>query len=1088
MKLFLTALLSAAALILPASEIKYQVESMIMEGYYHGGFLRGTEKNPNAVSNIPAKKNSWNEIKTFHIHNKVSALSDGVLNYGTGCVKTYGCSGHHKRITFVLDLEKTQYVDQAALFSDIAYRSENIEYSCGTEDKDGSIIWSKPEKFVPEFDLKSKNRIFPIYLPVKKEIRKLKIVCANFTPICLIVFELKLHAAAPSQIVIPDQAYAAEDFAAKELQLHLTKAGYENISILPEKYANAGCFTFYIGRAGAKKLDNMPKLAPGGFILKSIDNGIVFAGNDTSKPRFEDNAASAYAVYEFLEREFNARWPYPGDDGIVINKGVKKNFAKYDVKWETPFSFRVRSSMFLRSAKEWYFRAMRPTGSNRQYVDDIGHAFTKWHKQYGTTHPDWFARPSDEVPDKVVRLTAMCVSNEGFQDELVARWLKAREKNPGVDFFINCLENDTEGNCKCSKCMSWNGKERHWSFYPTMMDTSNRYAKFYRAVYDKAAKYDPSVITLGYAYANYPFAPTNVKLHPNNLILVVNPSDHIPFPYTPRHRKEMKAWAEGWKKSGAGIAYRPNIFNGYVMPENTVRDFYDEITAFIPVSKAIMIDGPNDSFATAGPQCYVAARIAVHPKAKLEDLLNEYYNCFGAAAPAVKEYWEYWEKYTYDNAEKFYDIPKKYNYGTFKAFFGFNYAWYAHRLFPQEVFEPAFKILEKAEKLAANSPEDLKRVRFLKQGLENARLTSKTCEIFVDEKYTNEQRMNALQKVRSFRKTLPPYTYSKFIAESAHNEKRVWSFSDFDPDSMIQLPLVWKLKLDPKNVGDKEKFHLQDISQWMDVKTDRSLENNGHTETEFSYFALDFTIPEKFKGKRTELSLGAVDESCRVWVNGQYVGSYNYDAAINPESYKNPLLFDITRFLKPGTNRVVVKVINYIGHGGLWKISRLQFYEPDSLHKVQKNFRRHQEKLEIITLGLNKTAFFVDEKKDGTSTVKIIGGPGIMHSRYTYYPLQFNNIANRNFKFTVEAKLDRKFGKGEQCVYIAQYDKKNQLVGKIVRLFIPPNKEWGFYSAIQPMHPEAVSAKLVLDVRLTDARDAGYYRQFIIEEINNGIQ
>ncbi|MBR7130527.1 MAG: DUF4838 domain-containing protein [Lentisphaeria bacterium] len=1088
MKLFFTLLLSAAALILPAAEIKYQVESMKMEGYYHGGFLRGTEKNPNAVSNIPAKKNSWNEIKSFHIHNNASALSDGVLNYGKGCVKTYGCSGHHKRITFVLDIGKNQYVDQAAVFTDIAYRSESIEYSCGIEDKDGKIIWSKPEKFIPKFDLKSKNRIFPLSLPVKKEIRKLKIVCANFKPICLIVFELKLHDSSPLQIVTPDQAYPAETFAAKELQLHLAKAGYGQISILPENHANAGCFTFYIGRAGAKKLDTMPKLSPGGFILRSIDNGIVFAGNDTSKPKFEDNAASAYAVYEFLEREFNARWPYPGNDGIVIHKGVKKNFAKHDFKWETPFSFRVRSSMFLRSAKEWYFRAMRPTRSNRQYVDDIGHAFTKWHRQYGTTHPDWFARPSDKVPDKVVRLTAMCVSNEGFQNELVARWLKAREKNPGVDFFINCLENDTEGNCKCSKCMSWNGKQRTWSFYPTMMDTSNRYAKFYRSVYDKAAKYDPSVVTLGYAYANYPFAPTDVKLHPNNLILVVTPSDHIPYPYTPRHRKEMKAWAEGWKKSGASIAYRPNIFNGYVMPENTVRDFYDEITSFIPVSKAIMIDGPNDSFATAGPQCYVAARIAVNPKAKLEDLLNEYYNCFGAAAPAIKEYWEYWEKYTCDNAEKFYDIPKKYNYGTFKAFFGFNYAWYAHRLFPQEVFAPAFKILAKAEKLAANSPEDLKRVQFLKKGLENAKLTAKTCEIFVEEKYSKADRMKALNDIRRLRKTLPPYTYSKFIAESAYNEKKVWSFSDFDPDTMIRLPLVWKLKLDPKNIGEKEKFQLQDISKWQDVKTDRSLENSGHTETEFSWFGLDFTIPDKFKGKRTELALGGVDESCRVWVNGQYVGSYNYDAAINPDSYKNPLLFDITRFLKPGNNRVIVKVINYIGHGGLWKPSRLQFYEPDSVYKIKKGFRRHQEKLETIILGLGKTAFLVDEKPDGTSTLKIIGGPGIMHSRYSYYHFKLKNLANRHFKFTVEAKLDRKFGKGGASVYIAQYNNKNQWIGKINRLDIPPNKEWQSYSAIQPMHPDAVSAKLVLDVRLTDARDAGFYRNFTIEETTPGIQ
>ena len=1083
MKKLLTVLLAAAAFLLPAAEIPYDVESMMMEGFYtSNGTLRGTEKNFNAKSDIPAKQGCWNEIKAFHYHNKASALTDGHLNY-KGYVTTYGCTKHRKRLTFVLDLKKSRYVDQAVLWNNTSNQIENLEIYAGTEGKEGAIVWSEPAKFVPTFDPAIKTRIIPLYFPVKKVVRKLKIVCSNYAPMALAVFELKLLNASPMQIVVPDRACAAETFAAKELQLHLKKAGYEQIPIFPEKNAAPESFTFWIGRAGAKKLGTMPKLSPGSFILKTIPKGIVFAGNDTTAKRFDRNAGSAYAVYEFLEREFHARWAYPGDDGIVLDKGVKKAFGNYDVKWESPFLYGVQATGFLRDGGEWNFRAMRPFNADIRYVDNIGHAFTKWFKEYGTTHPDWFARPSDKVPDKVTKLTAMCVSNEGFQNEIIARWLKAREKNPGVKFYINCKENDTAGDCKCSKCMSWNGKQRHWSFWPSMMDTSNRYARFYRTMYDKAAKYDPDVITIGYAYKNYPFPPTDVKLHPNNLILVVTPAGHIPYPYTPRHKKEMTAWAQGWRDSGASIAYRPNIFNGYVMPENTVRDFYDEIMTFMPALKGIFIDGPNASFATAGPQCYVMARIAVHPKAKLEELLAEYYSCFGPAAPAVKEYWEYWEKYTYDNVEKFYDIPVKYNYGTFQAFFGFNYAWYAHRLFPQEVFEPGFKILEKAEKLAAGSPDDLKRVRFLKKGLEHAKLTAKTCEIFVDEKYTRDQRLKALNEIRSFRKTLPPYTFQKRLAEKETNEPKVWKFSDFDPERMVQLPVVWKLKLDPKNVGEKEKFHLEDISKWMDVKTDRSLENNGHTETAFSYFGLDFTIPDKFKGKRTELALGAVDESCRVWVNGQYVGGYNYDPDINPNSYKNPLFFDITKFLKPGTNRVIVKVINEIGHGGLWKVSRLQFFEPDTMRKVEGRFRRHQEKLEINYLQFEKFSFLIDEQPDGTSTLKIIGGPGVMHSRYTYYRIPIKELANRNFKFTVEAKLEKKFGKGTACVSIVQFDGKKKMVGKIVRLYIPANKEWATYSAVQPMHPEAVSARLSFDARLTDERDAAYYRKFSIEEI-----
>ncbi len=1084
MKKFLVFVLSCVSALLLAGNIDYKVETMKMESLYpSGGFLKGTPEKFSAMSKIPAKK-GWNEIKVFNHHFKPEALTDGHLNY-KGYVSTYAWSSHGKRLIFVLDVKKQQYVDQIAIWNNTSNQIEKVEITCGVEDKDGNIVWDKPASYVPEFDPAIKTKIIPLYYPVKKDVRKIKVVCSNHKPLSLAVFEMKLLDRAAAQIVIPDKANAVEKFAAKELQHHLKFAGYEEISILPERAADKGKFTYFIGRSAIAQIKDFPKLRLGGFVLKTLDNGIAFAGNDDQNmKRMQYNAGSAYAVYEFFEREFNTRWVYPGDDGIVMNKGVKKEFGKYDVKWESPFRFYVYATSFMRSSDQWIYRTMRPVCSEYKFVDNIGHAFTHWFREYGTTHPDWFARPSDKVPEKVAKLTAMCVSNDGFHQELIRRWLKKRKENPGVKYFINCKENDTAGDCKCSKCMSWNGKQRTWSFWPSMMDTSNRYARFYKEVYEKAAKYDPDVITMGYAYKNYPFPPTDVKLHPNNLILVVTPSGYIPYPYTPRHKKEMLEWAKGWRDSGATISYRANIFNGYVMPENTVKDFYDEIMTFMPALQGISIDGPNASWSTAGPQCYVTARIPINPKAKLEDLLAEYYGCFGPAAPAIKEYWEYWEKYTYDNVEKFYEVPIKYNYGTFKAFFGFNYAWYAHRLFPQDVFEPAFKILDKAEKLAANSPEDLKRVQFLRKGLENAKLTAKTCEIFVEEGYTKEQRLEALNKIRAFRKTLPKYCYNKGLAESVNNEQKVWTFSDFDPDRMVNLPVVWKLKLDPKNEGNNKKFYLEDISKWQDVKTDRSLENNGHTETAYSWYALDFTIPEKFKGKRTELVLGAVDESCQVWVNGQYVGGYTYDPDINPMSYKNPLFFDITKFLKPGTNRAVVKVINYIGHGGLWKISRLQFFNPDEVkQKVDGKFRRYQEKLETTYLKFEQFSFLVDEKADGSATLKIIGGPGVNHSRYTYYRVPFKNLANRRFKFSVDAKFELNHGKGKAYVELHQFDKKGKLIGKRRQLIVPANKDWVRYSQIQDMLPEAVSAKLFFMAPLTDAKDAAYFRDFTIEEV-----
>ena len=134
-------------------------------------------------------------------------------------------------------------------------------------------------------------------------------------------------------------------------------------------------------------------------------------------------------------------------------------------------------------------------------------------------------------------------------------------------------------------------------------------------------------------------------------------------------------------------------------------------------------------------------------------------------------------------------------------------------------------------------------------------------------------------------------------------------------------------------------------------------------------------------------------------------------------------------------------------------------------------------------MKLEEFAFLIDEKSDGSATLKIIGGPGASHSRYTYYRVPFKNLANRRFKFTVEGKFELKHGKGRAYVELFQYNNRGKLIGKRRQLIIPANKEWGTYSQIQDMLPEATSAKLFFMAPLTDARDAAYFRNFTIEEV-----
>jgi hypothetical protein len=66
------------------------------------------------------------------------------------------------------------------------------------------------------------------------------------------------------------------------------------------------------------------------------------------------------------------------------------------------------------------------------------------------------------------------------------------------------------------------------------------------------------------------------------------------------------------------------------------------------------------------------------------------------------------------------------------------------------------------------------------------------------------------------------------------------------------------------------------------------------------WYRRSFTLPEAWPGKRTLLHFGAVDFDATVLVNGAIVGSH--------KGGFDPFTFDVTRYLRPGANDLVVEV------------------------------------------------------------------------------------------------------------------------------------------------------------------------------------
>jgi hypothetical protein len=112
------------------------------------------------------------------------------------------------------------------------------------------------------------------------------------------------------------------------------------------------------------------------------------------------------------------------------------------------------------------------------------------------------------------------------------------------------------------------------------------------------------------------------------------------------YRQQFEAWA----KIVPSMLWRPNTGSpaGWqqglpdLSIQQTIRDFKDVAAAHC---EGIFIDGVWEHWATQGPQYYVMAQLAWDPAVDANAVLADYYQRgFGAAAPAIREYYEAFEK------------------------------------------------------------------------------------------------------------------------------------------------------------------------------------------------------------------------------------------------------------------------------------------------------------------------------------------------------------------------------------------------------------------------------------------------------------
>ena len=129
---------------------------------------------------------------------------------------------------------------------------------------------------------------------------------------------------------------------------------------------------------------------------------------------------------------------------------------------------------------------------------------------------------------------------------------------------------------------------------------------------------------------------------------------------------------------------------------------------------------------------------------------------------------------------------------------------------------------------------------------------------------------------------------------------------DFMRDTFYNLNGEWQFAFDDADEGLRQRWQAPgralDRRILVPFPYQAKLSGIGPTDEihPVIWYRRGFALPPEFAGRRVLLRFGAVDDACRVYVNGELVGEHRGGYA--------PFCFDITEALVPGENDLCLRV------------------------------------------------------------------------------------------------------------------------------------------------------------------------------------
>ena len=716
-----------------------------------------------------------------------------------------------------------------------------------------------------------------------------------------------------SVIIVSTDAVADEQLAAKELQQYLQKisgAEVETQNVAPADITSAvraisakKQVPILIGQA-ANSPDLIQRIRDRGSDLASF---IVKVDADRIGVVGLSPEGTLFGVYELLE-QLGVRWYMPGDMGTVVPTTKTVTLPVHDTVQVPSFPAR----WFAGGGKtypEWN-RHVRMGGP---YFPPA-HGLTGIQRSDFAKHPEYFAVIGGK---RVAR--QLDVSNPEVVHVVTEAAKQYFRKNPNTQ-WIGMGPDDGSGFCECDRCRALDGGD--WDPFSNEVSVTDRYIWFFNQVLDGIKDEFPGKKIAFYAYHSYMRPP--VKTKPNPLItpalapIALCRVHGMSNPVCPE-RSYYRFLMREWGKVLPEVYERGYWFNladpGF--PFSHVHRVRDEIPSAHELGiKGWRVEAFNH-WGSETPSLYIAAKLMWNHNTDVDALLNDFYTrFFGPAQKPMAEYFTMMDAALRDA-----------DYHTGSSFDMPNF-------YPHALRDRARKRLEAAAQIAGGG--------IYSQRIKIFRSTFDYLEAFIAmQEHSSRHDFTAahqsLNQLDAFQKSLiahdPPLInamLSPLYLKRFFRQPIEQGFARTRNGSELVAPLgdEWHFQIDQQKIGEDINLWKAQArgNNWQRIRTStQSWGNQGlRTYKGEAWYRQEVDIPARFAGKRIFLWFGGVDETAKVWVNGQLLG-------ISHGASFLPFELDATAAVKAGernvvTVRVANEVVDELGTGGI--TGPVMFYAP----------------------------------------------------------------------------------------------------------------------------------------------------------------